>query len=211
MTGIDVPEGGDLPEGTGVSQGADVSQGIARRVLTVPHPLLTERARPADPGDPRTAVAVADLLATLRRLMPYTGLSAPQIGMPLRIIAFDVSRHPHARSCAGEVVLLNPRLVAASRWEPGREGCVSVPGFAGGTVRAARISVRGDLPGGASVTVHADTVEARCVQHQLDHLDGTLFLDRISEAGAFHPAWLGTAVPALTRPEASQPAPMRGS
>ncbi|SDH21366.1 peptide deformylase [Sinosporangium album] len=183
-----------------------------RAVLTAPHPLLTTPAEPVDATDPRVVALAAELLAALRTTRPSTGLAAPQIGTAVRLIAADVSLHPHARSCAGEVVLVNPRLVAASGWRAVREGCLSVPGLTGETVRASEITVRGELPGsGDAVTLRADAVEALCLQHQLDHLDGLLFLDRIVEASALHPVWQGLAAPALTRPRPSQPAPIRGS
>ncbi|MGV9776405.1 peptide deformylase [Streptosporangium sp. NPDC003464] len=161
--------------------------GTARELIIAPHPVLTAQALPVDPADPLVVSAAADLLATMRRVRHCTGLAAPQIGLGWRLLSVDVSLHPGARSCAGELVMANPRLVAASRWEPTREGCRSVPGLAGDVLRATRITVRGERPGsGAPVTVDADAFEARCIQHQLDHLDGVLFLDRLVHSWAVH-------------------------
>ncbi|MEU6999602.1 peptide deformylase [Nonomuraea sp. NPDC046570] len=161
--------------------------GRARDLLIAPHPVLTTTADPVDPADPAVIEAAADLLATLRETAPRTGLSAPQIGLSWRLIAFDAGRHPRSRSSAGELVVVNPLLAQASHWESGMESCVSVGGLAGEVARAGRIVVHGSLPGtGAPVTIQADAFEARCIQHQLDHLDGLLFLDRVSRALTLH-------------------------
>ncbi|MFG1617756.1 peptide deformylase [Nonomuraea wenchangensis] len=161
--------------------------GTARDVLRAPHPALSAVAEPVDPTDPGVVAAAADLLATLRGLPATTGLAAPQIGLSGRLIAFDTARHPRSRSYAGECVLANPRLVGASHWDHGREGCASIAGLTADVLRATRITVHAHLPGtGEAVTIEADAFEARCIQHQLDHLDGLLFLDRVPGALSLH-------------------------
>jgi peptide deformylase len=162
--------------------------GTARDVLGAPHPLLSAVAEPVDPTAPEVVAAAADLLATLRRLEPATiGLAAPQIGLSLRLIAFDARLHPRSRSWAGELVVANPRLAGAAHWDDGREGCASITGLTADVRRATRITVHGHLPGtGEDVTIEADAFEARCIQHQLDHLDGLLFLDRVPGAPSLH-------------------------
>jgi peptide deformylase len=161
--------------------------GTPREVLGAPHPLLCAAAEPVDPTAPEIVAAAADLLATLRRETATTGLAAPQIGLSWRLIAFDAGLHPRSRSWAGELVLANPRLARASHWDPGREGCTSIPSLTADVLRATRITVRGHLPGtGEPVTIEADAFEARCIQHQLDHLDGLLFLDRVPGALSLH-------------------------
>ncbi|WP_217370583.1 peptide deformylase [Nonomuraea antri] len=156
-------------------------------MLEAPHPLLCAAAEPVDPADPEVVAAAADLLATLRAVPLAYGLAAPQIGVGRRLIAFDAARHPRCRSWAGELVLANPMLAAASHWDHGREGCASIPGLMADVLRAGRITVHGHLPGtGEPVTIEADAFEARCIQHQLDHLDGVLFLDRVPGALSLH-------------------------
>jgi peptide deformylase len=164
-----------------------VNQGLARPVLAAPDPVLSAPAEEVDARDPAVSALAADLLATLRSRPSGMGLAAPQIGVGWRLIAFDARRHPRSRSASGELVLVNPRLLSASRWEEAREGCASVPGLTADILRAGRITVTGVLPGtGEVVTVEADAFEARCIQHQLDHLDGLLFLDRVSGALSLH-------------------------
>ena len=104
------------------------------------------------------------------------------------MFSLDVSRHPKARTTHGTFVLVNPVVVAASRNEKGREGCMSVPDFTGDVRRATRMTVTGALPGsGELVTLTTDAFEARALQHEIDHLDGLLFLDRVAGAHAIHP------------------------
>lgn len=161
--------------------------GTPREIIDAPHAILSAPAEPVDPQDPSVVAAAADLLATLRDARRRTGLAAPQIGVGWRLIAFDAGRHPRSRSSAGELVVVNPRLAQASRWEAGRESCASVTGLAGDVQRATRITIYGRLPGtGERVTIEADAFEARCIQHQLDHLDGVLFLDRVAGAASLH-------------------------
>jgi peptide deformylase len=83
---------------------------------------------------------------------------------------------------------VNPRLVQASRHEKGREGCLSVPDLTGDVKRATRVVVEGLAPGtGELLTVATDAFEARALQHELDHVDGVLFLDRVAGAHAIYP------------------------
>ncbi|PZG09544.1 peptide deformylase [Nonomuraea aridisoli] len=162
-------------------------KGTPREVLGAPHPVLSAVAEPVDPTAPEVMAAAADLLATLRQEPGAAGLAAPQIGLSWRLIAFDAGRHPKARSRAGELVVANPRLAGAAHWNGGREGCASVAGLTADVPRATRITVHGHLPGtGEAVTIEADAFEARCIQHQLDHLDGLLFLDRVPRVLSLH-------------------------
>jgi peptide deformylase len=98
-----------------------------------------------------------------------------------------VGGHAKTRSYSGVVVLANPVLVEATRWEKGREGCLSVPDLTGDVKRARRVIVRGVIPGSGELrVVEADGYEAVALQHELDHVDGRLFLDRVAGAHALH-------------------------
>lgn len=161
--------------------------GSRREVVAAPHPMLVTPAVDVDPADAVVTEVVTDLLDTMRRLPGCRGLSAPQLGVGWRLMSIDVSGHPSTRSYAGELVIANPRIVEAARWEPAREGCLSVPGLVAEVPRATRITIRGVRPGtGEPMTIHADAFEARCIQHHLDHLDGLLFLDRVTGTRAVH-------------------------
>ena len=92
----------------------------------------------------------------------------------------DVTGHKKARTCAGLVVLVNARVVASGGDVVMREGCMSVPHLTGNVARASEVVVEGREPGTARlVRVRADAMEARCLQHEIDHLEGFVFVDRV--------------------------------
>jgi peptide deformylase len=166
----------------------DLPVGRVRPVVAAPHEVLASRCAEVDPADPEVIQLAADLIATMRVSPGCVGLAANQVGIGWRVFSLDVSRHPKSRTTHGEFVLVNPVVVAASRNERGREGCMSVPDFTGDVRRATRMTVSGSLPGsGAQVTLTTDAFEARALQHEIDHLDGLLFLDRVAGAHAIHP------------------------
>ena len=156
---------------------------MIRPVRRLPDAGLSRRADPVDPVDLDVVSLAADLVDTMRGSPGCVGLAAPQIGVPMRVFCIDVTGHRKADSCAGLVVLVNPELVAAERPELAREGCLSVPDFTGNVARATAVVVRGAVPGGADTReVAATAIEARALLHELDHLDGLLFLDRVASA-----------------------------
>jgi peptide deformylase len=162
--------------------------GDIRPVVEAPHPVLSRPGPPVDPADPKTVTLAADLLATMRASPACVGLAAPQIGVGVRVFVVDVTGHPKAATVHGAFALCNAEIVQSSRWRVGREGCMSVPDLTGDVKRAGRLVVTGQLPGtGETVTMTTDAFEARAVQHELDHCDGRLFLDRVAGAHAVHP------------------------
>ena len=137
--------------------------------------------------DPEVVQLAADLLATQAMSPGCVGIAANQVGVGSRIFSVDVSGHPKTRQCHGPFVLVNPRLVDASRPEKGREGCMSVPDLTGDVKRATRVVVAGAQPvSGNELTLRTDAFEARALLHELDHIDGKLFLDRVAGAHAVY-------------------------
>jgi peptide deformylase len=150
---------------------------LIREVLLHPHPLLTRKAAPADPHD--AARVVEDLLDTMRSFGHCVGIAAPQIGELVRVAVVDVTGHRKATTSHGELVLINPAIVAESGAEVGREGCLSVPELTGNVRRATHVTVKAE-----GLRVEAEGFEARALQHEIDHLDGLLFLDRVESLEA---------------------------
>lgn len=155
--------------------------------MTLPDPVLK---RPAEPfvriGDEARDLA-QDLVDTMRASPACVGLAAPQIGVSRRAFVVDVTGHRKARSCHGEVVLFDPEILLAHGPVVAREGCMSVPDLTGDVGRATRLVVRGLTPEGGERVLQVDAFEARAVLHEIDHLDGLLFLDRVvSAAAVFH-------------------------
>lgn len=106
------------------------------------------------------------------------GIAATQIGVPLRAFTINVTGHKKARSCHGTVVLFDPEVLGIGSMETGREGCMSVPDLTGDVARATVITIAGLDVDGVRREITADAFEARALQHEIDHLDGLVFLDR---------------------------------
>ena len=148
---------------------------MIRDVLLHPHPLLTRRAEPARDAE----AVIADLLDTMRSFGHCVGIAAPQIGESVRVAVVDVSGHRKALTHHGELVLVNPVIVAAEGAEVGREGCLSIPELTANVRRATHITVEAE-----GLRIDSEGFEARALQHEIDHLDGLLFLDRVESLEA---------------------------
>jgi peptide deformylase len=156
-------------------------------VVSAPAAVLSGVGVEVDPADPATVQLAADLVATMRVSPGCVGLAAPQVGVGAQLFVVDVTQHPKTAITHGTFVLCNARIVEASRWRPGREGCMSVPDLTGDVKRASRVVVEGVLPGsGEPVRFSTDAFEARALQHEIDHCAGKLFLDRVAGAHAIH-------------------------
>jgi peptide deformylase len=142
-------------------------------------------ARPLD-DDSDTAAAVAgDLVETMRSFPGCVGIAAPQIDELVRVIAVDVSEHRKApESAHGELVLVDPVVVESSGAKVAREGCLSLPHLTANVRRATTIVLSARTPKGEEVELESVDFEARCLLHELDHLDGLLFLDRVDSLAA---------------------------
>lgn len=161
--------------------------GRVRPVVAAPADVLSSPGADVDPRDPEIVRLAADLVATMRVSPGCVGLAAPQIGVGARVFAVDVTAHPKTVTAHGTFVLCNATVVEASRWRPGREGCMSVPDLTGDVKRASRVVVEAVLPGtGAAVRLTTDAFEARALQHEIDHCAGKLFLDRVAGAHAVY-------------------------
>lgn len=164
---------------------------VAGRVLDVvrtPARVLSSVGASVDPTSAEIVQLAADLVATMRVSPGCVGLAAPQVGVGVRVFSVDVAEHPKTRSHHGTFVLCNAVVVESSRNEKAREGCMSVPDLTGDVKRATRLVVSGQLPGtGQEVHITADAFEARALQHEIDHCEGLLFVDRAAGAHAIYP------------------------
>jgi peptide deformylase len=161
--------------------------GSVRMTVHAPAPVLAAAGADVDPADPEIAQLAADLIETMRVSPGCVGLAANQIGVGVRVFALDVSAHPKTKTSHGTFVLCNADIVEATRWQKGREGCLSVPDLTGDVKRATNLVVRGWLPGQAEpITIETDAFEARALQHEIDHCGGLLFLDRVAGPHALY-------------------------
>ncbi len=149
-------------------------------VLTIPDERLKRVSLPVADIDDEIRRFTADLVETMRSFKGCVGLAAPQVDRHLRIVAVDtsVARKPHPNQ--GLLVLINPVVTEQDGGETMREGCLSVPDYTGNVRRPTRIGLEFVTPEGERRTLEAVGFEARAILHEIDHLDGTLFLDRVS-------------------------------
>lgn len=149
-----------------------------REVLRLPERILKLRS---DELAGRTADdLIADLIDTMRVSPACVGLAAPQIGVNRRVIVVDVTGHPKVRTTHGLICLIDPVVVDSSGRSVGREGCMSVPDLTANVARAKRVAVQGVDQDGVERVIVTDEFEARALQHEIDHLDGLLILDRVA-------------------------------
>ena len=149
-----------------------------RPVKALPDRVLKVRAE--EIGDADHDALVTDLIDTMRASPACVGLAAPQIGISQRAIAVDVSGHPKATVNHGLVVLIDPEIIEADGRHVGREGCMSVPDLTANVARATHVVVRGLQPDGTPLVITTEGFEARAFQHEIDHLNGLLILDRVA-------------------------------
>lgn len=148
---------------------------MLRPILKYGDPALQRPAAPVDAFTPDIDALIGDMIETMYAA-PGVGLAAPQIGVSLRIFVVDVSV---GREADGLIVMVNPEFVLREGTQTEEEGCLSVPGFEATVLRPARAVVRG-LGRDASPHERAGTgLLARAFQHEMDHLDGLLFVDRL--------------------------------
>lgn len=151
---------------------------MARRtILTYPNSILTSRAQPVREIDGRIATLVEDMVETMYAA-PGIGLAAPQVGVSERVIVVDVNTEEPGREL---VQLINPQVVAAEGEVVFEEGCLSVRNFTAEVRRARKVLVRGWTVDQAEIEIEAEGLFAVALQHEIDHLDGKLFIDRIGQ------------------------------
>jgi peptide deformylase len=148
---------------------------MIRPILKYGESPLHERAREVEGITPEIERLIDDMIETMYAA-PGIGLAAPQIGVPLRIFVVDLSV---GRDPGGLTTIVNPQIVEIEGVQTEEEGCLSVPGFNATVVRPSRVVVTGLDREGADVQIEGKDLLARAFQHEMDHLDGTLFVDRL--------------------------------
>ena len=153
-------------------------------IRTFPDPLLKSPSRSVDRFTPQLSTLIGDLIETMRHHPRCVGLAAPQAGVNLSVAIVDVSAHPKGAPANSLLILVNPRIVAREGQVIQREGCLSVPDLTGNVGRSVRVQVEALDGTGARWSRWVEGFEAIAVQHEVDHLAGKLFLDRIANVRA---------------------------
>jgi peptide deformylase len=148
-------------------------------ILRLPDPRLKEESLPVERFDDELHRFIADLEETRLNGPAAVGIAAPQVGRTQRIVIVDCSTTRKPVPNHGRLVLVNPEITEWDGFELGREGCLSVPDYTGNVIRAERIKLTAQDPHGERRDFEMAGFEARAVQHEVDHLDGVLFVDRL--------------------------------
>ena len=144
-----------------------------------PDPILREKAKRIKTFDANLKKLVADMFETMHENIGV-GLAAPQIGQSIRLLVAELEPDPKEGERGFKVALCNPEIVKANEeMEEGPEGCLSIPGWVGEVPRHTSITVKAQTPEGKEVRIKADNYFARVLQHEIDHLNGVLFTDRV--------------------------------
>ena len=147
-------------------------------ILTYPDPRLEQISQTVETFDDELRCFIADLEETRRAGPGAVGIAAPQVGRNQRIVIVDISSKP-SKPNHGHLVLINPEITQWEGFAVGREGCLSVPDFTGNVIRAERIVLEARNEWGRQHQYDCEGFEARAIQHEIDHLDGLLFMDRL--------------------------------
>jgi peptide deformylase len=151
------------------------------KILQYPHPVLKGRSEPVRMVDEQVSRIIKNLIDTLAT-SPGVAIAAPQIGEAFRVIVCDVSRKSQVKN-HGRIILMNPSVRRQEGRKVFREGCLSIPDYTGNVIRSEKVWVEGLDPEGRPIGIAAEGFEALALQHEIDHLDGILFLDRIASLG----------------------------
>lgn len=147
-----------------------------KRIRTYPDAILERKAAPVADINGELQILIDDMIDTMHAA-PGIGLAAPQVGVSERLIVIDISG---ADENIPLIVLVNPEIVEASGTMDSEEGCLSIPGYMSTIRRNDEICVRGLTRDGKPVHIEATGLLSRVLQHEIDHLDGVLFVDRLS-------------------------------
>jgi peptide deformylase len=152
-----------------------------REIITLGHPTLRLKARKVTRFGPEVQQLINDMVETMRAA-PGVGLAAPQVDVQERIVVVELPADEEEGLPAELYAFVNPEIVKASRdTEEGEEGCLSIPGYIGEVERSTEIVIRGQDALGRPQRLKARDYLARIFQHEIDHLEGVLFIDRVTE------------------------------
>lgn len=157
-----------------------------REIVTLGHPTLRQKARKVTRFGPELRQLIDDMVETMR-LAHGVGLAAPQVNLAERVVVIELPADEEEGTPAELYAFVNPEVVKTSRdVEEGQEGCLSIPGYVGDVPRHTMVVVRGLDAYGKPQRVRAYDYLARIFQHEIDHLDGVLFIDRVADPSKIH-------------------------
>lgn len=149
-----------------------------RPILCFPDPILRKKAKRVPAGYGALKGLIRDMIETVHEARG-AGLAAPQIGVSLRMVVIQLPEEE-------PIVLINPEMVRRSGERELQEGCLSLPGYAGTVKRSLSVTVKARDPKGKEIRIKADELLAQVLEHELDHLNGVLYIDRLTDEKSLH-------------------------
>lgn len=149
-----------------------------KQILPFGDPILRKKAKPVVEMNEKTIKLLDDMVETLYAAEGRAGLAAPQVGILRRLIVMDCGE--------GIIELINPEIIEMSGEQTGVEACLSFPGYIGYVKRANRVKVKSLNRSGETIILEGEGYLARCIQHEIDHLNGILFVDHVKERWLYH-------------------------
>ena len=140
-------------------------------IRVVPDPILRQKSKRVRSIDGSIQKLISDMIETMHSA-PGVGLAAPQVGVPLRVLVIGLPEQE-------DIVLINPKIVRKSGERLVNEGCLSVPGYIGEIKRAVSVTVKGRDQNGKEIRIKADELLAQALEHEIDHLNGALYIDQL--------------------------------
>ena len=147
-------------------------------IRVVPEPILRQRSKRVKLIDSSIQRLIGNMLETMHSASGV-GLAAPQVGIPLRVIVIGIPGEEDA-------ALINPEIVRRTGERPVTEGCLSIPGYFGHIKRAESVKVKGRNPDGKEIRIKADGLLAQALEHEIDHLNGVLYIDHLESPEQLH-------------------------
>lgn len=148
-------------------------------VRVVPDPVLRQKSKRVRIIDGSVKKLIDDMIETMHAVPGRVGLAAPQVGVPLRVIVIGIPDEE-------DIALINPEIVRRTGERLVAEGCLSVPGYFGEIERAQSVRVKGRDPSGKEIRIKAEELLAQALEHEIDHLNGVLYIDHLESMDKLH-------------------------
>ena len=148
-------------------------------VRVVPDPVLRQKSKRVRIIDGSVKKLIDDMIETMHAVPGRVGLAAPQVGVPLRVIVIGIPDEE-------DIALINPEIVRRTGERLVAEGCLSVPGYFGEIERAQSVRVKGRDPSGKEIRIKAEELLAQALEHEIDHLNGVLYIDHLESMNKLH-------------------------
>lgn len=161
-----------------------------RRIHLAHEPVLRQVAKPVTRFDDGLQTLIDDMFETMR-IAPGVGLAAPQVGASLRVFVAEWPEDREDPESVKVYTIVNPVIVRKRGEEEAEEGCLSIPGYVGDVTRATELVIKGKDRHGNKVRMKIEGWLARIFQHEIDHLDGVLFIDRVESPDKIRPVEVG--------------------